>query len=251
MKSPFLNDPEIQQYLKLHQKLQESDLPSNGKILRGPQGEKPVAGLDFPLPKDGYTPVKGKDYFDGKDGYNPIKGEDYFDGVDGKTPTKAELESLIKPLIPEIKIPDIPAPVHTTQVVKEELKITKELVKEFVKLMRQLPEKDRLDIGSLRNAQTFLFNGIRYKVEELMRGAGGSTAKGVASTDISGQFDGVTTTFTVPKYSSILQFTITGWPPEGVLRPTVDFTTPTNTNVTINTTAPVSGTTGIILYVPF
>lgn len=71
--------------------------------------------------------------------------------------------------------------------------------------------------------------------------------------DISSQFDGATTTFTVPSYSSITAFLITGWAPNGILRPTVDFTTPTSTSVALvsaQVSAPVAGTTGIIIYRP-
>lgn len=83
----------------------------------------------------------------------------------------------------------------------------------------------------------------------LTTGSGGS----VAVADITSQFDGVTTTFTIPSYTGILLFIITGWPPNGALDPSADFTTPSATTVALNTsqvTAPVAGTTGIILYTP-
>jgi hypothetical protein len=44
---------------------------------RGDDGKTPIAGVDFPLPKDGKS-IKGDD------GYTPIKGVDYFDGEDGE-----------------------------------------------------------------------------------------------------------------------------------------------------------------------
>jgi hypothetical protein len=73
----------------------------------------------------------------------------------------------------------------------------------------------------------------------------------IGNHDISSQFDGVTTTFTIPEYSSILLFNLAGWTPS-TLRPTVDFTTPTSTTVALTSevSAPVAGTTGIILYIP-
>lgn len=74
---------------------------------KGEKGDKPIAGVDFVLPKDG------------KDGETPttkelekiIKplipkvkdGKDGRDGTDGKTPTKTELKELIQPLIPKVK----------------------------------------------------------------------------------------------------------------------------------------------------
>ena len=48
--------------------------------------EKPVEGVDYKLPEDGYT---------------PIKGVDYFDWEKGDSPTEEELLSLIIPRIPE------------------------------------------------------------------------------------------------------------------------------------------------------
>lgn len=75
----------------------------------------------------------------------------------------------------------------------------------------------------------------------------------VATVDISAQFNGSSTSFTVPANAGILLFIITGWPPNGALRPTVDFTTPDATHVTLQTSqvqAPVAGTTGIVIYIP-
>lgn len=125
------------------------------------------------------------------------------------------------------------------------------LYKSFIKRMKK---EKALDISNIGNAQSFLFNGKRYKTEELMKGGGPIlTGRGsIQSYDISSQFDGVSTTFTIPQYLSIVQFIITGWPPNGVLRPTVDFTTPSSTTVSLvpaSVTAPASGTSGIILYV--
>jgi hypothetical protein len=79
--------------------------------------------------------------------------------------------------------------------------------------------------------------------------SGGSS--GLAVTDISSQFDGSKTTFTVPTYTGIILFIITGWPPNGALRPSTDFTTPSSTTVSLQTgqvTAPAAGTTGLIIY---
>lgn len=43
------------------------------------------------------------------------------------------------------------------------------------KLIRKLQTDKPLDISHIRNAQTFMKDGIKYKVEELMRGAGGGS----------------------------------------------------------------------------
>ena len=64
-----------------------------------PKVIKPISGVDYPIPSDGYTPKKNKDYFDGKNGHTPKKGIDYFDGhtpqkgkdyFDGYTPIKGK-----------------------------------------------------------------------------------------------------------------------------------------------------------------
>src|SRR3990167_9104405 len=55
-----------------------------------PKVIKPIAGVDYPIPSDGYTPKKNKDYFDGKNGHTPKKGIDYFDGEDGYIPQKGK-----------------------------------------------------------------------------------------------------------------------------------------------------------------
>lgn len=79
-----------------------------------------------------------------------------------------------------------------------------------------------------------------------------SQVSGVQVEDISSQFDGLTTTFTIPEYSNIVLFILTGWPPNGALRPTVDFTEASSTTVSLTSevSAPINGSTGIILYVP-
>lgn len=75
---------------------------------------------------------------------------------------------------------------------------------------------------------------------------------GVAVADITSQFNSSATSFSLPSYSSILLVIFTGWPPNGALEPTVDFTTPDATHIALTGTvsAPASGTTGIILYTP-
>lgn len=108
----------------------------------------------------------------GQDGVTPVKGKDYFDGRHGETPTDEHLIDLIAPLIPKV---EAIAPVHTTKIVKEALPLTPSLVAQIVTIMRTLPEKDRLDISQIRNASSFMKDGIKYRVEELMHGGGGST----------------------------------------------------------------------------
>lgn len=74
--------------------------------LEKPKGDKPVAGVDFELPKDGKTPVKGEDYWTAEDErvliekltdliHTPKKGEDYY--------TPAEKQEVIDSAITKVQ----------------------------------------------------------------------------------------------------------------------------------------------------
>lgn len=55
---------------------------------------------------------------------------------------------------------------------------TEALFEEFVTRI----QKERLiDVSHIKNAESFIFNGTKYKIEELMRGAGGSSANNTAA----------------------------------------------------------------------
>jgi len=169
--------------------LQRKGTPRERILIKGEKGEPG---------KDGYTPRKGIDYFDGKNGVN---------GLDGKTPTKRELLELIEPLIPpvvEAKMPEIPAPVYKTEVIKEELTITEDLVKEIIKLMRRLPEKDRIEIQDIRNASSFIFNGTRYKTEELMHGGSSGASSGLTILVATGTIDDSNVVFTFTQEPTLI-----------------------------------------------
>lgn len=64
----------------------------DGESIVGPPGPKPIAGVDYPIPKngeDGYTPVKEVDYFDGKA------------GKDGSPDTAEEIVAKINSVLPD------------------------------------------------------------------------------------------------------------------------------------------------------
>lgn len=71
------------------------------------RGEMPIAGVHYPIPKDGYTPIKGIDYVDGR----PPTSEELLTLIrpliprvkDGKTPSADEITALISPLIPQVR----------------------------------------------------------------------------------------------------------------------------------------------------
>src|SRR3989344_6657081 len=76
------------------------------KVIEGPPGPKPIAGIDYPIPKDGKTPTIEEIKaliplpLKGDAGYTPVKGRDYFDGEDGRNAPTLE-EILIKIPKPE------------------------------------------------------------------------------------------------------------------------------------------------------
>lgn len=91
---------------------------------------------------------------------------------------------------------------------------------------------------------------VSYAYTNAVSSGGGTT---VSVVDLSSQTDGVTSSFLMPAYSTILMVIITGWAPNGILRPTVDFTLPDSTHIALVTSqvaVPASGTTLIVLYVP-
>lgn len=119
----------------------------------------PRDGIDGKNGIDGLS-IKGKngrDGRDGGDGTTPTKGIDYF--------TTNEIEAIKNEILTQV----------ITQNKPYTLEIDVEMVKKIVQIMHSLPETDKLEVSKgIRNAQSFLFGGTKYKTEELMRGGGDS-----------------------------------------------------------------------------
>lgn len=238
---------------------------------KGDKGDKPTVGELLALIKPLIPTVK-----DGKDGRDGRDGRDGVNGKDGETPDTSVLvlqaselaQEAIKPLIPTVQPLQIEIAKNTSDIV-EIKKTVKPVIKRLDDIERiqstqvSLPQttthlyKNGEHIGRAKNLNFIEGNGVTFDIKQngdrfditVVAGSGSSIP---LAFDISSQFNGSATTFTLPAYSSILMFNITGWPPNGALRPTVDFTTPTSTTVSLTSevTAPESGTTGIILYIP-
>jgi len=174
-------------------------------------------------------------------------GRDGMPGIDGVSPSEKEVLDMVETVVAQFLV--------------GKKNYTEEEIKNIVKQSQSIfdPEKQALTIAraleTLRGTDRLDYKALKNRPtkEDAPRGIirGGAGGNNSFSEDISSQFDGITTTFTVPQYSRILAFILTGWPPNGVLRPTVDFTTPTNTTVALVTaqvTAPESGTSGLIIY---
>lgn len=100
--------------------------------------------------------------------YKALTVKDGLPGRDAPMPTTDELLALIEPLV------------KTYTAEPQEPKITPEIVKEIVQMMHALPENDKLEVSKgIRNSNSFIFGKTKYKIEELMHGAGsGSTTSG-------------------------------------------------------------------------
>lgn len=141
--------------------------------------EKPVY-LGEPGRK-GERGEKGLPGRDGKNGETPVKGIHYF--------TTEEIEAVKKEIATELetKIPEIP----------EQLEVNQELVKKIVAIMHTLPEADKLEVSKgIRNAQSFIYGGTKYKTSELMHGAGSSTGGGFTALSATETPNGVLKVFT-------------------------------------------------------
>lgn len=224
IKSAFSDDPDVMQMIQERETKALLGRISTIQLTPGPVGIPGPMGMPGKDGRDGVDGKNGIDGRDGKDGKPGIDGKDGTPGIPGKNGKDGN--------------PGQNATINLDEIIDT--------------LIAKIKKEKPIDISHIRNADSFIFQGTKYKTHELMHGAGTtSSSQTIATADISSQFNGIATTFTLPAYTSILLFTITGWPPNGALRPTVDFTTPTNTTVTLDAAlgAPVSGTTGIILYI--
>lgn len=99
-----------------------------------------------------------------KDGKTPVKGQDYFTENDKQDIVRAVLENIEKTETPT-------------------LEVTQEFVKDIIKVMRTLEEKDRIEVQDIRNAQSFIYNKTKYGVHEMMHG--GSSSSGTSTNVIT------------------------------------------------------------------
>lgn len=164
IKSIFSNDPEILRAIEarenrvvlrellLREAKQEPE-EVQFKFLKGERGPLPSEEDLIPIIlKLIPPPIKGKDGRDGRDGKNGIDGKDGINATPFKetTVTQKELEPLL---------------------------ITQDVVREIVKIMHSLPESDKLEVSKgIRNAQSFIYGGTKYKTSELMHGGGANSS---------------------------------------------------------------------------
>lgn len=129
------------------------------------------------------------DHLKGEPGYTPQKGVDF---NDGETPDIQDIVEAIKPYIP--------SPLKGEK--GKDAQFDKEaFLKEVIDYIRK--EKP-LDISHIKNAQTFMMNGIKYKMEEMMHGGGSSSVGSFSIVGISGTINDINTTFTAASLPKLL-----------------------------------------------
>ncbi len=184
LKSVFYDDASTMALLEAKDRremlkaIQDRSQAEIGLVLKGDKGEKgdspseqELLALIEPLipekGEDGYSPIKGIDYFDGSHGKDGIAGKNGRDGKNGKDGRDGK----------ELDISGL-----------------------FDTFVERLQKEKLLDVSHLRNAESFLFNGRRYKTEELMHGSGTSSTSSSLHTETpTGTVDDSNTTFTVIK----------------------------------------------------
>ncbi len=117
--------------------------------------------------------------------------------VEAPAPSADKLSAIIEPLVKH----------HVALAEKPEVEITPEMVKKVIAIMHTLPEADKLEVSKgIRNANSFIFGGNKYKFEEMLHG-GGSTS-GSGATNVYGEVLG----------GSGLSWTLANPPDSGTLR---------------------------------
>lgn len=196
---------------ELEKSIKEIELIPGIKGDKGEKGEKgdmPVAGVDYPLPKDGERGPVGPMGPSGKD------------GVDGKDAPPVDINSIVveattkatetlKPLIPtieqvELDLPKLGAPIRDA--------------------LELLQGDDRLDKSAIKGLEE-LIKELRAEIGKRPIYVGGSSGGGritYSYDTLSDFFDGSTKTFSLPSFWRIIAVHLSSVP--NILRPTIDFT---------------------------
>lgn len=192
---------------------------------KGDKGDKPVAGIDYPIPQD------GKDYI--------LTNRD-----------KKEIAA-------KIKVPVVEKVIEKTEVIKEQPIITNEIKEvavsdtgqEIVKKINNLPTNEDDYLIEVEHIK-----GLKKAVEKWGRSETHITSGGgkgrIKPYDISSQLNGVTKTFNLPANWTVVSVVSGSFP--NAFRPIIDYTfTPTSITFTSEITAGTtlaSGQTVIVIY---
>ncbi len=109
---------------------------------------------------------------------------------------KGEPGKTVKQIVKEIRVEQ---PIVTEKIIKETTKTEKIDEDKIIEdLLEKLKKEQILDLTHIKGAQTFIKDGIKYRVEELMHGGSKSSGgTGYTVETPSGTIDGTNVTFTV------------------------------------------------------
>lgn len=148
--------------------IQTAVISTEKRVYLGKPGDKGADGVGIP----------GKDGRHGRDGLpgkTPVKGVDYF--------TDNEIQAIKKMILTELAVPRTE---NEAPKIAADFEVTPEMVKKIIGIMHTLPEMDKLEVSKgVRNAQSFIYGGTKYKMSELMHG--GSSASSSSSTSVYGE----------------------------------------------------------------
>lgn len=110
-----------------------------------------------------------------------LDDEETFQRVVGEM--KPHVATHIEMLKAELKTPEI----------KKELDVSEDMVREIIKVMKKMPEADKLEVQDIRNHQAFIYKGTKYGMHEMMHGGSASSPTFVFNEVVAGSG----TTFTL------------------------------------------------------
>ena len=159
----------------------EEDINQLRDLIKPQKGKDYFTNDEIMAFLEAVKPVKGRDYFEGREG---VDGKNGRDGKDGREYSEAELLNLITPLIPKPRTGQAGKDGKDgkngrdakPEVIVEALKSLKgEQAEQLGKALGKM-----IDISYIRNAQSFMFNKTKYKIEELMHGGGADSGGTIA-----------------------------------------------------------------------
>lgn len=130
------------------------------------------------------------EHIKGEQGENGMDGRDGFDGKDAD-------EEAIKSSILEVLPALIPEPIPGKDAEFDQQALIKAVIKE-------IQNSKALDLTHIKGAQKFIKDGVSYKIEELMHGAGSNTGGSFSVLVPTGIVNGVNRTFTFTKAPGII-----------------------------------------------
>lgn len=127
-----------------------------------------------------------------------LKGDkgDSIQGLPGKDAEPVDEDALVTRIQSLIRIPEDGKPGEKGKDADEE--------KILGRLIEKIKKEKPLDISHIRNAQTFMKDGIKYKFEELMKGGGTAGGSSGYQVPTSGTVDGVNQVFGWAKAPNII-----------------------------------------------